>query len=124
MRFEDSLCALDIAKEGILLGEGISLLKISNETNDNILKKSLQKPFIKILENSGYANYEKIKNQIIDLKYKKIFNLKKSKLDTDIIIDPYLVVVESLRNALSIATMLLTTNYLVINEETNLRSEL
>lgn len=124
MRFEDSLCALDIARKGILLGEGIPLLKISNEINDNILKNSLQQPFIKILENSGYTNYEQIKNEILSSNYQKVFNLETGKLELYTIIDPYLVVVESLRNAVSIATMLLTTNYLVINEEINIGNEM
>lgn len=117
MRYEDALCAIDVAKHGIVKGEGITLLEISNKIDNKILKKALQTSFNKILENAGYESKE-IKDEIIKSNYKKIFNLEKGKLESlNNIIDPALVVIEEVKNAISIATMLLTTNYLVINEE-------
>ena len=118
MRYQDALCAIEKAQEGVVTGEGITLLQISNEIDSNILKKVLKAPFIKILENSGYE-YESIMEEIIKSDYKKIFNLEKGKLEQidNNIIDPAPVLIESIRNAISIATMLFTTNYLVINEE-------
>ena len=118
MRFEDALCALEVANYGIVKGEGLVFLEISESINNRILSKSLETPFIKILENSGY-DYRSIKEKIIKSKYQKIFNLEKGILEPikNNIIDPALVLIESIRNAISIATLLLTTNYLIINEE-------
>ena len=118
MRFEDTLCALEVAKHGIVKGEGLVFLEISESINNKILSKALEAPFIKILNNSGYED-KKIKEEIIKSKYQKIFNLEKGILESieNNIIDPALVLIESIRNAISIATLLLTTNYLVINEE-------
>lgn len=118
MRFEDVLCSLEVAKYGIVKGEGLVFLEISKNINNKILSKSLETPFIKILNNSGYE-YKDIKDNIIKSKYKKIFNLEKGMLESteNNIIDPALVLIESIKNAISIATLLLTTNYLVINEE-------
>ena len=118
MRFEDTLCALDVAKYGIVPGEGLVFLQISESINNKILSKSLEAPFIKILNNSGYE-YESIKNEIIKSNYKRIFNLEKGMLESieNNIVDPALVLIEAIKNAVSIATLLLTTNYLVINEE-------
>ena len=118
MRFEDTLCALDVAKYGIVPGEGLLFLEISESINNKILSKSLEAPLIKILNNSGYE-HESIKNEIIKSNYKRIFNLEKGMLESieNNIVDPALVLIEAIKNAVSIATLLLTTNYLVINEE-------
>ena len=118
MRYQDALRSIETAQEGVVTGEGITLLQISDEIDNNILKKALKAPFIKILENSGYE-YESIMEEIIKSDYKKIFNLEKGELEQieNNIIDPAPVLIESIRNSISIATMLLTTNYLVINEE-------
>ena len=70
------------------------------------------------MENSG-EDYIVRKKDIISSNYEKILNLETLKYD-DIkntkIIDPVLGLIEALKNSISIATMLLTTNYLVINE--------
>ena len=130
MRFEDALCALQSAKDGVLPGEGIALLKISNNmecnnTGELILKKALQVPFEKIMINSS-KNYSKIKEEIIKSNYKKIYNIEKDiyeELSSTKILDPLKVVVESLKNAVSISSILLTTNYLVINENEKLEKD-
>ena len=125
MRFEDVLCALEVAKYGIVKGEGLVFLEISKSIDNKILSKSLETPFIKILKNSGYE-YETIKAEIIKSNYAKIFNLEKGVLEPveNNIIDPALVLIESIKNAVSIATLLLTTNYIVINEEKNIEKEI
>ena len=116
MRFEDALWALDIAKKGIVVGEGITYLKVSNDLStpnagSKIMKKVLELPFLKIM-------------QIKKSNYQKIYNFTTGcyeDIDTTIIFDPVIVAIEVLKNATSIATMLLTTNYLVINE--NIKKE-
>lgn len=122
MRYEDALCSLNIARDGICIGEGITFLKISNELNDSIgekiLKKALKEPFIKILDNSG-IKYNEIKKEVEKSNYKKIYNIKNNTYDTidkNYVLDSYLVLLTAFKNAVSIATMLLTTNHLIIDE--------
>ena len=127
MRFDDALCALEIANEGVVYGEGLTYLKVSNllgerTSGEKILKEALSLPFQKIMENAG-LNGELIKKQITSSNFTKIYDFNKEKL-IDInysqIVDPLKVSLTSLKNAVSIASILLTTNYLVINE--NLKS--
>lgn len=126
MRYIDSLHAINSAKNGILLGSGIPFLKISNYMSinnygDKILKTALIKPFEQILFNSGLDKntiLDKIKNNNFNI----LFNIKTNNYETiedKIIIDSLDVLINSLTNAVSIASMLLTTNSLVINEYEN-----
>lgn len=123
MRYEDTICALQVAKEGVTIGEGITYLKVANELDDNdaacsIVKKSLEKPFEKILENLGKdSNF--YKEEIIKSNFKKIYDYKTDNLisiNKSNIIDPINIVTTSFKNALSIAAILLSTSSLVINE--------
>lgn len=122
MRFEDAICALETAKNGITIGEGITYLKVSEIlTNDNassmIIKKSLQKPFERIMDNLG-LNSNEIKNKIINNKYSVIYDYRLDDyipVDKSNIIDSCDVVIQAFKNALSIAAILLSTSSLVIN---------
>lgn len=118
MRFEDALNALEVANNGILIGEGISLFKISDDIDNDILKESLKVPFKKIMENA-LGEYKDIEESILKSNYNLIYNFETNELenisDTSII-DPTNVTIEALKNAVSIAGMLLTTNFIVINE--------
>ena len=131
MRYEDALSSLEVAKEGVVVGEGLTLLNISSKIKettsaDKILKKALEEPFNKIITNLG-LDKEKIKKEIINSKYKKIYNYKTKEFE-DIektkILDSSDVVKESLKNAVSIAGLLLTTEYIVINETINVNNEI
>jgi len=123
MRIEDAINALDVASKGVLVGSGIAFLNVSNNmtlNNDGseVLNISLKEPFKKIVENCG-EDYLKLIKVIEESKYQKVYNLK-SKVLEDIkntsVLDPVEVLKVSLKNAVSIAGMLLTTKYLVINE--------
>ena len=124
MRMIDALCALTASIDGVLVGEGITLLKISEELNENdvsskIMKESLKVPFYKIMENAGVSPLE-IYDSIEKSNYNLIYNIEEERFENikeTNIIDPANVLKEALKNAVSIASMLLTTNYLVINEE-------
>ena len=126
MRYEDALCALESAKKGVVTGEGITYLEISkniksDDTGSLILKKSLEKPFEKVIENLG-LDYKEIKNNIIKNKYKVIYDYKTNdyiSTNNSNIIDPVEVVITAFKNALSIASILLTTSSLVINLDEN-----
>lgn len=124
MHYEDALCSLEIAKFGIVTGEGIPFLSIINKlsldtTGANILKKALEVPFNKIMENSA-SDKDEIKKEIEESNYQKIYNFNTKKYESineTKIIDPLKVITTALKNAVSIASLLLTTNYLVINEK-------
>ena len=123
MRFDDALCALKSATNGIIPGSGIILLKIKEnlETNNDgstILKEALDKPFRQILENIG-INQAEIYNKIKENNFNLIYNALENKLEPiskTKVIDPTNVVITALKNAVSIAGMLLTTSSLIINE--------
>ncbi len=124
MRFDDAFCALNCAANGIIPGSGLILLKIKEnlETKNNgsiILKEALDKPFMQILENVGInpSNiYNKIKASDFDIIY-NVFENKFETISKTKVIDPTTVVITSLKNAVSIAGMLLTTTSLIINEQ-------
>ena len=126
MRYEDALNAISNANEGITYGEGITYLKVSEILNEKIIsekiiKNALQKPFQRIFENAG-LNYLNIKKEIVINNYEKIYNFETNNLESinnSKIIDPIKVELVALKNAVSIASILLTTNYLVINESIN-----
>ena len=125
MRFTDALCALNAATNGILPGSGLPFYQISNtleikNTADKIMQEALKSPIIQILKNSN-VNYKKILNKIKDNNYQIIYNAKnktfESITDTNVL-DNTLVLTKALTNAISIATLLLTTTHLVINTNT------
>ena len=126
MRITDALCAINSASNGILPGEGITLLKISEELNinnnaDKIFKNALSLPFNQIIKNAGLDNNEILSN-IKKNNYTKIYNIYNDTyedISNTIVIDPSNVVINSLKNATSIASMLLTTTNLIINEYKN-----
>lgn len=127
MRFDDALWAIEAASNGILPGAGITLLKISNELNDNsILKNSLEKPFNQILYNAGLEP-EELYKQIKISNFEKIYNVLTNEYEDVIfsnVLDATLVIKNSLINAVSIASMLLTTTSLIINEYNNDKNNL
>ena len=129
MRFEDSINSISNSYNGIVYGEGITYLKLSNKLDktiqaEKIIKNALNKPFQKIFENSG-IDYSNILNEIINSNYNKLYNFETNNFENineTQIIDPYIVEKYALINAISISSILLTTNYLVINE--NLKEKL
>ncbi len=126
MRLEDALCAVSASSSGILIGGGLSLLQMASQIKGTteatkIWKKALTKPFEQILINAG-LDYKRIKEQIEKKEYKVLYNVSKNEWEDSqntYVIDPLLVVYNSLINASSIAGMLLTTTSLIINEHAN-----
>lgn len=124
MRFDDALCAIYSASEGILLGGGIPYLKISDTLTtttvaDKIIKEALKAPFKQILKNNA-INSTNIYKHIKDNNFNLVYNVKNitfEKKEQTTVIDSKKVLVEALINASSIAGMLLTTTHLIINEE-------
>lgn len=124
MRYEDAICALESANNGVVIGEGITYLRVSENLESDsigslILKQSLDKIFEKVMNNLGIDS-NNIKEKIINNNYELIYDYKVSDCVPVInsnIIDPVDVTICAFKNALSIAAMLLSTSSLVINEE-------
>ncbi len=123
MRTIDAVCALNVAKNGVLPGAGLAYLQIQKEFDlkDNgskLIYNALTIPFEQILKNNGldslkYLEIAKKKN------YQEIFNIHTKtweNINKSNIIDPLLVNITALKNASSIASMLFTTSSVVVNE--------
>ena len=124
MRYEDAVCALESASNGVVPGEGIIYLEVANNLDaineaSLIIKKSLEKPFEKVISNLG-KEYKNIKKTIIENNYELIYDYQNDNLvsiEESTIIDPVEVIIAAFKNALSIAAILLSTSSLVINIE-------
>lgn len=114
-RVEDAVCAVKSAmEEGILPGGGIALLRYAHKMlgkMSDVLRKSLFTPFEQILINSGkdpvvvIDNISEYANKGYDVKNDKYGDMYKMG-----IIDPAKVTKNALRNAVSVATTILSTN--------------
>lgn len=123
MRLEDALCALSVASKGILVGGGISFLKVADklEQKDAFLKLwsiALGKVFEQILKNAG-VDYVSMRKELEENAFEQIYNISTNEWENvqiTSVIDPFLVAKQALINATSIAGMLLSTTSLIINE--------
>lgn len=126
MRYDDALCAISSASDGVVPGGGLTFLKISNSieeitSGDTILKKALQEPFNQILYNAGIDKTDVLKI-IKENNYDVVFNLNNLKYENVLntkILDSTNVILNSITSAVSIASMLLSTTSIVINEYEN-----
>ena len=123
MRYEDALCALEIAKQGIVPGGGICLYQISEEikpktTGAKILQTALSMPLKQILENASLSK-EEILTKMKQENFQILYNIKANNFENishTNVIEPLEVVSYALKNAVSIACMLLSINHLIIND--------
>jgi len=116
-RVDDAIHATKAAiKEGIVAGGGIALLnaasKLSNKTEgQKIFIEAIKAPYRTILQNAGLAEvYPQVKNRGIDVKNGKDVNMIKAG-----IIDPVLVTKTALKNAVSVASTILSTDCVISN---------
>lgn len=123
MRFEDALCAMEMARTGIVPGGGICFYQVSESLKEDsigskILKQALKVPFSQILSNANLS-CDEIISDIKNANYEMLYNVKVNDyervVDTSVI-EPVAVVSYSLKNAVSIAGMILSINHLVIND--------
>ncbi len=124
MRAEDALWAIDIAKQGVITGEGVILAKIKQDhIEENSIYQVLDNPLKQILNNAGVDD-NKISEKLFQDKEAKIYDVELEKIipaKESTILDATLVTITALKNAISIALMLLSTQYLVINEEKEIK---
>jgi len=124
-RIEDAVNATKSAmKEGVVAGGGIALLEASERLKDTdgekVLKEALKAPVKQIIENAGYENLDK---QIGKLKKGEGFNVLEHSIvnmEKHGIIDPVKVTRLALNNAVSVAGLLLTSEFMVVPDENDL----
>lgn len=129
-RVDDALHATKAAvEEGIVAGGGTALIraaasvKVSGETTDEesgvkIIMKAVEEPARQIVFNTG-KEPSVVVNEIKKLSGNHGYNAKTGKFEDLVetgVIDPVKVTKNALRNAASIASMILTTNCVIVDK--------
>ena len=117
-RIEDAIYATKAAlQEGIVSGGGVALLNAAKNIKPNnlceeVLLNAIHAPFEKVLSNAGIDDYKENlrKGMGYDVKTGKLINMVKAG-----IIDPVLVTKTALKNAISVATTIISTNCVISN---------
>jgi chaperonin GroEL len=124
LRIEDAINATRSAMdEGYLPGGGVALLNSSNDLGgthgEDILKEACKAPITQILHNAGYEDkdIEKILNKLktgegVNVIDNSIVDMKQAG-----VVDPLRVIRLSLIHAVSVAGLLLTSEYVVVDEK-------
>lgn len=120
LRIEDAVNATRSAMDsGTVSGGGVALYnaarKLKGETDgEKVLKAACEAPILQILHNAGMeAKINKLQDGFgYDVLTENEVDMKKEG-----IIDPFKVVAQALINAVSVAGLLLTSEYVVTNEE-------
>jgi len=110
-------------EEGVVAGGQMALVNISkmpfwgdvSDFGATILRKALRMPFKRLIENTG-LDYAEVWGELSDQKYPMGIDVIDGKVKNLIeagIIDPVKVERVALENAVSVATMLMTTNVLI-----------
>lgn len=126
-RVEDAIHATRAAlQEGILPGGGIALLRASLHLNEiggsSVIRNALEAPCRQILENAGVEEIEGIFNGLVNCKIKIFEAGFDARLGIFVnmiemgIIDPTKVVITALQDAASIASLILTTEAVLVEE--------
>ncbi len=132
LRIEDALSATKAAvEEGIVAGGGTTLVNLiraldkvaesvsgDERTGVDIVKKALEAPLRQIAENAGIEGaviLEQVRNSAAGIGYNALTGEFVNMIDAGIV-DPAKVTRSALQNAASIASMLLTTEALVVEK--------
>lgn len=117
-RIEDAIYATKAAlKEGIVAGGGVALLNASQHIipksiGEKILLEAIKAPYKTILSNAGINEvYYNRRNTGLDVKTGKKVNMIKHG-----IIDPVLVTKSALKNAVSVATTIVSADCIISNK--------
>ena len=132
-RIEDTICSVKASiKEGIVLGGGVTLLKISEELEPpkelnadqicgfNLVKKALQSPIRQLAQNSGLSDDVVVDRVLKESDSEKSgFNFATKEWDENLfdkVVDPTLVEINALKNASSVIGLYLTTEVAITTE--------
>ena len=132
-RVDDAIAATKAAiEEGVVIGGGVTYLHALNKLNslnettrgENIIRLAIQEPFEQILKNAGKeSDIENFKASIIKSDSNLGYNAKTDEIE-DLykvgVIDPVKVTRMALENAVSVATLFLTTECVIAPEEINI----
>ena len=121
-RVEDAIYATKAAlKEGIVPGGGIALLNASqnikaNSEGEKVLLEAIKAPFNTIMQNAGFETigYPSKNGVGVDVVTGKEVNMVESG-----IIDPVLVTKSALKNALSVASTIISADCVISNMRTD-----
>ena len=128
-RIDDALHATKAAiEEGIVAGGGVALIRASYQLNPidgtedektgyKLVLKAVEEPLRQIVANAGLEP-SVVVNEVKKLSGNKGFNAKTNEYQDLVengVIDPALVTKTALKNAASIASMLLTTECIITN---------
>ena len=130
-RYDDAVSAVRVAiNDGVVIGGGCALVQAGNAVDklisngsksigQDILLKAIQMPFKTIIKNAGFKP-KKILKKVLPLEDVKLGFDSKSGEVVDMfevgIVDPVLVTKTALKNAVSLASLLLTTEVGITNE--------
>lgn len=137
-RVEDALSATSSAvRSGIVPGGGVTLLEAATYLEDagqnlewaneeeaygyEILKKSLKKPFVQIVENAGYNAQRALIAYEDEGGGGKVFDARQGQIADALevgVIDPVIVVQQVIQNAVSVATTLATASCIIAEADT------
>ena len=129
-RIEDTICSVRASiKEGIVLGGGVTLLKVAEEleppkelTDDqkcgfNIVKKALEAPIRQLAKNSGTSDDVIVDKVLKDSDGEKSgFNFATMNWDDNLfdkVVDPTLVEISALKNASSFISLYFNTEVVI-----------
>lgn len=130
-RLEDALSATKAAlNNGYVIGGGMSYYnaaeEIEKENKDysdysyshgyKSMIKSAKSPLFRIMKNSGYTSSSKFPKEIGGKMGWDAVNVEVCDIEERGIIDPFKVIESSLKNASSVAAMLITTNVIITDE--------
>ena len=132
-RYEDAINAARVAlKEGYLPGAGVAIynafLNIQDSVNDNYHRMFLavaEANIRQIAENCG-RNPDLILEKILVAPRSHGYNALTNKIEDVVkagIIEPYIVTSQVISNAVSIANVILTSRYIIINDLEELRNK-
>lgn len=121
-RIDDTICAVRASiKKGVVTGGGITLLLAKKEdalwegdyaVGANIVYKALEYPLRKLAENADMSPDVIVNETLEKSNGKSGYDISKKEWDDELykkVVDPVLVEISALRNALSVATLLLNT---------------
>lgn len=121
LRIEDAINATRVSmEEGYVAGGGVALYNAAKDEatdGEKVLKQACQSIIKQIFHNAGYENIDQMISQLKEGEGFNVLTDKAVDMKTEGIIDPLKVIRLALLHAVSVAGLLLTSEYCISNEE-------